>query len=181
MQSTWSPERLNFAVIRIPDAINASHCAHLLAEAKAHPKWFSLGHYDSTLTNTVTSASQREVQVSAGFQGSWEPSPLLPRLAHIVKSSWGISLEKFSGYGVSRYDTESKLPLHQDTRHDDGRLITFVLYLSVAKAGGDIQFPTIDLSVASRPGDILLFPSNLPHMVSPISDGDRWVIVWFGK
>ena len=181
MPSTWSPERLNFAVIRIAEAIGTSECAGLLVEAKSHQRWYSLRRYDDALTSTIPPTIEREVQVSAGFKGSWEPSLLLPKLAHLVKNSWGISLKKFSGHGVSRYDTESRLPLHQDTQHDDGRLVTFVLYLSIAEAGGEIQFPTVDLTVATHPGDILIFPSNLPHMVAPISRGDRWVMVWFGE
>ncbi|MGJ0516897.1 MAG: 2OG-Fe(II) oxygenase [Methylomicrobium sp.] len=176
----WNVERANFAVIRITEAISPEVCSDLLVQAKQHTNWISLDRYDETHGQSDPD-SPRRVSVSSGFRSSWQPTELFSEFSEIVKTAWGISLSKFTGYGISHYDQNSKLPLHQDTTGDDHRLVTFVLYLAVANSGGEIHFPTVELSISPRPMDIVLFPSNLPHMVTPITDGERWIVVWFGE
>ena len=173
-------ERLNFAVIRIPKFISSEICRGLLVEAKAHVRWISLDRYDES-NGIGSSEAPRQVEVSSGLATNWQPSPLFPALAEITKQCWGVTLSTFSKHGVSRYSSGSSLPVHQDCRPDDNRLVTFVIYLSAANIGGEIQFPTLGLSFSPQPMDLVAFPSNLPHMVTVIEEGERCSVVWFGE
>ncbi len=173
-------EKPNYAVVRVVEAINEEICYQLLIRARQHKNWISLDRYDDSLSQSDPD-SPRYVSVSSGFRNSWQATSLFSDFSEIIRDSWGLSLSKFTGYGISRYDINSKLPVHQDSSSGDKRLVTFVLYLAVANSGGEVYFPTIDLFISPQPMDILMFPSNLPHMVMPIIDGERWIIVWFGE
>lgn len=170
-------ERLNFAVFAIKHFLSEECCASLVENARTNANWRELSYY----TTSGRRVEDRRAQISSGFDGDWSHHERFESLAELVRDTWRISLSRFSRYGLTRYAQGDYLSTHQDTDFAvSARLVTFVLYLGGKYDGGDIVYPTLGLNVAPQRGQLLVFPSLLPHAVTKITRGERWVLVWFG-
>ena len=70
--------------------------------------------------------------------------------------------------------------LHMDCiAGDKQRKLTFSLILNDDFEGGDFQL-LHDETLEAKKGKILVFPSFLPHRVTPVTNGTRYVLFgWF--
>lgn len=64
------------------------------------------------------------------------------------------------------------------------RVATCIMYLNDVEAGGETRFPEVDIQVAPRKGDAILFYNLLPHgevdrkslhASLPVTAGEKWV------
>ena len=63
------------------------------------------------------------------------------------------------------------------------RDISFLFYLNSEFGGGEIEFPTLGLTIKPKKGMMIAFPSykEFPHKVHPVTWGHRYTIVsWVG-
>jgi hypothetical protein len=72
--------------------------------------------------------------------------------------------------------------LHVDDLGTEDYHMAALIYLNDDFVGGEISFPTHNLEIKPKKGDLVVFPGNLnyAHKVNPITDGDRYTIpFWF--
>lgn len=65
--------------------------------------------------------------------------------------------------------------------HTDNAEFGAVIYLNDDYEGGEINFPTLDISMKPEAGSILYWPGYLPHSVSPVTSGVRYTLPIFLK
>lgn len=65
--------------------------------------------------------------------------------------------------------------------HKDNAEFGAVIYLNDDYEGGEINFPTLNLSIKPTKGSILYWPGYLPHSVSPVKSGVRYTMPIFLK
>jgi Rps23 Pro-64 3,4-dihydroxylase Tpa1-like proline 4-hydroxylase len=78
------------------------------------------------------------------------------------------------------------LRLHSDVGNDYQQHFTYssILYLNTVNDGGELFFPTIDVSIKPSVGDLVIFPSHNVDMVHEIkvTNEERYTIpMWFTK
>lgn len=159
----------------------AEECAHLAAAAQdllapamvAHPVTGALiAHPIRTSDTAVLGPTREDLVVQA----------LLRRIA----AASGTRTEQGEPLNVLRYAPGQQYRLHSDalpqTRNQ--RILTALLYLNDGYAGGGTAFPDLELEVAPRAGDLLLFANTLPngrpdpvarHAGLPVTQGTKWV------
>jgi len=98
-----------------------------------------------------------------------------------------------SGYDILRYREGQKFVPHVDatpastasspTGHQaKDRQLTLLAYLNEDYEGGELFFPSHNLTLRPKAGDVVVFPSNFafPHEAKPTTKGERFVVVtWF--
>ena len=106
---------------------------------------------------------------------------LLEREARpIIKSRWGITGLRVSGPQLAKYEPGSHIRAHNDTATEfSARCVSALLYLNSDYAGGELLFPRLNLSYRAGTGELVMFPSEYLHAVSPILSGTRYCFVAF--
>lgn len=100
----------------------------------------------------------------------------LPVIAH----HWGISGLRLSGPQLAKYEPGSHIRAHNDTATEfSARCISALLYLNDDYDGGELIFPKLGLAHRSKIGEMILFPSEYLHAVSPVVVGIRYCFVGF--
>lgn len=177
------PERLceSPEICRYPGFASAEECAHLAAAAQdllapamvAHPVTGALiAHPIRTSETAVLGPTREDLVVQA----------LLRRIG----AASGTRTEQGEPLNVLRYAPGQQYRLHSDalpqTRNQ--RILTALLYLNDGYGGGATAFPDLELDVAPRAGDLLLFANTLPdgrpdpvarHAGLPVTRGTKWV------
>lgn len=177
------PERLceSPEICRYRSFASAEECAHLAAAAQdllapamvAHPVTGALiAHPIRTSETAVLGPTREDLVVQA----------LLRRIA----AASGTRTEQGEPLNVLRYAPGQQYRLHSDalpqTRNQ--RILTALLYLNDGYGGGATAFPDLELDVAPRAGDLLLFANTLPdgrpdpvsrHAGLPVTRGTKWV------
>ena len=72
--------------------------------------------------------------------------------------------------------------LHVDDLGVSEYHMSALIYLNDDFVGGEISFPTHNLSIKPNKGDLVVFPGNLnyAHKIDPITSGDRYTMpFWF--
>jgi hypothetical protein len=85
-------------------------------------------------------------------------------------------------FGVLKYLPESEYHAHYDHFRDNARVFSMVGTLKEPEEGGELEFPTIGLTVPPRVGSVILFPSNFPyiHIAHPVSKGIKFsMVTWY--
>lgn len=100
----------------------------------------------------------------------------------VLEDLYGIKVTAGSAH-VAKWEPGQKLELHVD---DLGRTsynhIATLIYLNEDYEGGEIEFPTHNLSFKLSPGSLIMFPGNMnyPHEVKSILSGYRYTMpMWF--
>lgn len=104
------------------------------------------------------------------------------RVKQILEESYGVKVVPGSAH-VAKWEPGQKLELHVD---DLGRTsynhMASLIYLNDDYEGGEIEFPTHDISLKLSAGSLIMFPGNenYPHEVKPIVSGYRYTMpIWF--
>ena len=87
----------------------------------------------------------------------------------------GHYLQHIDGENINRQTGEWEEALPRD--------ISFLFYLNSEFGGGEIEFPTLGLTIKPKKGMMIAFPSykEFPHKVHPVTWGHRYTIVsWVG-
>lgn len=170
-------ERFETGILKIPDFLPKERCEELLEALKSHRQWVSLKEYDRDKRETM-----RSVSVSKCFSTeTWEPRTSFEQLQQLVTASSKLKLSGFSQYGASRYCIGDFLGAHRDTDSLlDKRLVTFVAYLNEDFVGGELRFPHLGIHYKPIAGDLVVFLSIFIHLVTPVKQGERYNLTWFG-
>ena len=108
----------------------------------------------------------------------WLPARLRELGASLNRQIWQFDITGWSEVLIIRYDIGQALPQHSDLNEDlcDYK-ITMLLQLSAGEAyvGGDLEFGTPPDVAARGQGTLLAFPAWMPHRVTAITKGSRYV------
>lgn len=100
----------------------------------------------------------------------------LPVIAH----HWGITGLKLSGPQLAKYEPGSHIRAHNDTATEfSARCVSALLYLNDDFHGGELVFPRLEISHRTHAGEMVLFPSEYLHAVTPVVSGIRYCFVGF--
>lgn len=106
----------------------------------------------------------------------------IPLVQNLLEKEYGFPVINKSAF-VGRWDAGDRLDLHVDdlgttsTNH-----MATLIYLNSDYEGGEIVFPTHNLSHKPQAGDLIMFPGNMhyAHEVKTITSGSRFSIpMWF--
>lgn len=156
-----------------------------LRELKEQEKWVSAtsGVYaDNVLVSTEDLTKNGVLTLPGSDPIEWRHESLWFRLSEIVNDEWSTPLRSFSPVGAARYPKGASVEEHQDTGpYNTSRLVTFILYLNEDFKGGEITFPKLGIEYKARSGDVLAFLSEHRHCVNPVTEGERFCLIWFGE
>jgi Rps23 Pro-64 3,4-dihydroxylase Tpa1-like proline 4-hydroxylase len=104
------------------------------------------------------------------------------KVQKILEDSYDVKVIPGSAH-VAKWEPGQKLELHVD---DLGRTsynhMASLIYLNDDYEGGEIEFPTHNVSLKLSAGSLIMFPGNehYPHEVKPILSGYRYTMpLWF--
>ncbi|VVG70719.1 Fe(II)-dependent oxygenase [Pandoraea apista] len=110
----------------------------------------------------------------------WYCSLLTGLGAPIVRERWGISGLRLSGTQLAKYEVGSHIRPHNDTATEfSARCVSALLYLNEDYEGGELIFPRLGATHRAKAGELVLFPSEYLHAVSPVLKGTRYCFVGF--
>jgi hypothetical protein len=94
-------------------------------------------------------------------------------------SSMGVSWGWHDQYQVLKYGQGGHFTEHIDDHPMYPRRTSTLYYLNDNYSGGEINFPRFNLSFKPKANQMILFPSTYVynHSVSPVLDGERYVVV----
>ena len=85
-------------------------------------------------------------------------------------------------FAILKYYQGGYYRAHYDHWRDNKRVFSIVASLGEAESGGELEFPTFDVTVKLKTGSVLMFPSNFPylHVAHPVLEGVKHSLVsWF--
>lgn len=65
--------------------------------------------------------------------------------------------------------------------HKDNDEFTAIIYLNDNYEGGELNFPSLDMSIKPTKGSLIFWPGYLTHSVSPVTSGIRYTMPMFLK
>jgi PKHD-type hydroxylase len=152
---------------------SGAECDAAVRWAETHGRLF-----DRTVVNGVPAASGRSIQPRERGIG-WLPRKLSDIVAELNRHIWRFDITRLSGVFILRYDAGEELPQHVDLDEAfSDRKLGILLQLSPRDAyeGGRLEYGSVTISVASRgQGSLLVFPTWVPHRVSRMTRGRRYV------
>lgn len=99
-----------------------------------------------------------------------------------VQKAYDINFGQLSEMTASFYQKGCHIRAHSDADTiDAARLLTFVLMVSNRAVGGELYFPQFKYTHSFNDGELLMFPAEATHQVSPITSGTRLSIIWFAE
>lgn len=100
------------------------------------------------------------------------------RVMSLMKEVFGVDCDFCGGSYVVRWGQTKKMDLHVDDLGSGENHLSAVLYLNDGYTGGNIVFPTHDLSIKPNKYELIVFPGNLnyAHEVQEITDGTRYTV-----
>lgn len=106
----------------------------------------------------------------------------VPSIQEILEREYGFPVKNRVAF-AARWDKGDRLSLHvDDLGRDDFNHMATLIYLNDDYEGGELEFPTHQLSYKPKTGDLIMFPGNMhyPHEVKTITSGSRWTVpMWF--
>jgi hypothetical protein len=163
---------------------------------KVIPNFLNKEEIDYLLSNLsedkmVSFVSQKDNEGNAkswihNYQGIFDKYNIAKRIhAEVVKQyDYPNIVVKYDGrINVARWDVGTGLTLHVDDLGyvTDNNLPTLI-YLNDDYEGGELGFPTHNMLIKPKIGDLIMFPGNLnyPHEVKEVLSGTRYTLpLWF--
>ena len=168
--------------IIVPKAFTKKQCESIISYHSVWPQSQGAIYQDNKINPTIR---QCQTYVPKENTPDWITSEISKIIYRENEKFFNFILGGSLELVLLRYD----LGGHYETHIDIGtmesiiskRKISFSLFLNDSYEGGTLKF--IGLSEPkSNPetGDMILFPSYLPHKVEPVTSGVRWVLVgWY--
>jgi hypothetical protein len=69
----------------------------------------------------------------------------------------------------------------QKEHTDNGNDFTAMIYLSDNYEGGELNFPSLDLSIKAKKGSLIIWPGYITHSISTVDSGTRYTMPIFLK
>jgi prolyl 4-hydroxylase len=118
--------------------------------------------------------------------GRAQESLVVQAINRRIAAATGTDAKQGEALTVLRYAPGQQYRLHMDALpgSSNQRIITAILYLNQGYAGGETQFPLLDLKIVPRAGDLLIFdnvdamgaPEPLSrHAGLPVLAGAKWI------
>ena len=100
---------------------------------------------------------------------------IFPKIDDVVwsyRSSYDLPLHGDQGYRVLRYRGGEEYQAHHDHGPDNNRVLSLVGFVNDGYTGGELVFPTFDVTITPKAGSIVAFPSNFPykHIAKPVGE-----------
>jgi hypothetical protein len=94
-------------------------------------------------------------------------------------SSFGIASTWHDTYGILKYGQGQFFLNHIDDHPEYHRRISTLYYLNDNYTGGEINFPRFNITYKPKANEMIIFPSTYVynHSVSPVVEGERYVVV----
>ncbi|MFT6819708.1 MAG: PKHD-type hydroxylase [Myxococcota bacterium] len=120
------------------------------------------------------------IQLAHGVSTDWIVNRLHPHIL-ALNQTLDFDLSGWASPAVLRYGAGQHYAWHVDMGRDDlaSRKLSVIVLLSDADAyeGGDLEWMP-DLGPCPRQlGTVILFPSFIPHRVTPVTSGERFALV----
>jgi hypothetical protein len=105
------------------------------------------------------------------------------RVMQSFRDIYAIDCKFCGGSYLVKWTESKKMNLHVDDLGDGKNQISAVLYLNDDYVGGNINFPTHNLSIKPENYELLIFPGNLnyAHEVQEITNGSRFTIPYWAE
>lgn len=161
-------------------------CDSILTSAVARGDWrpARVGDYEHDILKVaIVNPRATTAEVTQQFD---QLSDVFERLriasVKVVKKEFGLRLNGFSRFSISRNAPGSSVARHRDTTTlSTRRLVTIILYLNDEYEGGQLMFPDMDIVYQPAKGDVAMFLSEHFHSVSTITSGHRYCVIVFGE
>jgi hypothetical protein len=137
---------------------------------------------DQIVSNLISSTSSSEQWRDTVYRDNGVLlSPLGKMIQDQIELSFQTSVEMVQQPFVIKWSKGQSMGLHVDDLGIETYHITGLIYLNDDYIGGEISFPTHDITIKPNKGELVLFPGNLhyAHEVKEVISGDRYTIpVW---
>lgn len=113
---------------------------------------------------------------------------LFPKIDDVVwsyRQSYDLKLTGDQGYQVLRYQHGQEYQAHHDHGPGNNRVLSLVGFLNDDYTGGELVFPTFDVTITPKAGSMVAFPANFPykHIAKPVGENDDTakysLVTWF--
>jgi hypothetical protein len=107
--------------------------------------------------------------------------PYTTKVLNLFRATFGIGCKFVGGSYVVQWGQSKKMDLHVDDLGSGENQLSAVIYLNDDYEGGNINFPTHNLSISPEAGELIFFPGNLnyAHEVEEITSGARITLpIW---
>ncbi len=178
------------------DILTKEECEYILSEYKNSPGWRTgtIGGSSNLQDRSFRNCDTIGMSVKEIINANYEPRK---KIDDLVCKNAGRSLHKYiedfpdnpflqqinsdSGYELLRYNEGGFYKQHTDVGNK-ARAISLSFSLNDDYAGGEFAFFDRETKIKTRPGSVILFPSNFmyPHEIMPVTKGTRYsIITWF--
>lgn len=149
---------------------------------KTIPNFISSDLCDQILSNLILSDTSSEQWSSRIYRVNGSLlSPLGKMIHDQIELSYQTSVELVQDAFVVKWSKGQSMGLHVDDLGIETYHITGLIYLNDDYIGGEVSFPTHNITIKPNKGELVLFPGNLhyAHEVKEVISGDRYTIpVW---
>jgi PKHD-type hydroxylase len=117
-------------------------------------------------------------------ENEWILSRAMERINKVNNSFYKFSFEKLVGTMVARYSEKDFFDWHIDqVTHDDMSKLSFTVFLTKPEEyeGGQLKFKPDMPDISPEQGRIVIFPSYMPHCITPVTRGTRHALVGWAK
>jgi PKHD-type hydroxylase len=156
--------------------LSADECEAVIGWAEARPTW-------EKVTQPDVSYSQLVVDQRHDHDLDWLLQKLRTTVTSLNDRLWRFEISDIGPVVILRYDPGDQFGLHIDFgRGYLDRKISMVVQLSPSDAyeGGVLEFGLSPPATAARErGSLLAFPAWVPHRLSRVTSGRRYVVTCF--
>lgn len=185
-----SPAMPHAPVLRVPNVLSPEECNHLVGLYRgghSHPSGF-MREVDGRTVQVHDPDFKRRHDFSLAHHPDVQEKlnrRLLKRVAPFIERAFQFRISRFERYLVSRYAAETQaffLP-HRDNTSKGTVHRRFAMSLGLCNGlyeGGHLRFPEYGTALY-RPalGEAIIFSCSLLHEVTPITRGERLVLLSF--
>ena len=158
--------------------LSSDECDAVIAWAEANPAgWERIAQSNVSYNQVMVDQSQGDKKIA------WLLQKLRAAVHSLNSQIWRFDISDIGPVVLLRYDPGDQFGLHIDFgRGYLDRKISMIVQLSQPDAytGGVLEFGLAPPAIAARErGSLLAFPVWVPHRLSPVTSGKRYVVTCF--
>lgn len=163
----------------VREALSEAECDRLIA-AGVGLRPSAVQHDGPATAETEGARTSSCAELPHGADTDWLFARLHPKVQHL-NQRWGFEITGYSAPQLLRYRPGEHYAWHVDLGAGElaTRKLSLVVHLSGPEAhtGGTLEFMPDLGAYQARRGTLVVFPSFVPHRVTPVLTGERWVLV----